>query len=118
MASSDLKTLMADCRRQAAAGSGEHAALAVFLHGADPRLLGEDFVRHVSRHGADWDAVLAEGWSNTEQILLATAASLWRSSGHPVSIGSAVAYLDDRQYALWQAMITGARTSEIPDAYR
>lgn len=93
-------------------GSGEHAAVAVFLTYA--RITAsERFGRNVSAGGIDWEKVLAEDWSSTERFLLGCAAGFWRSSHTDVDI-SRVGYLDDDQYALWQDMLTAVRTGRAP----
>jgi len=51
-------------------------------------------------------------------LLVRTAHSLWRSGDTEIAVGRAVNLLDDRQYALWQAMISARRTGKIPASYR
>ncbi|MBO0817687.1 MAG: hypothetical protein J2P30_21365 [Actinobacteria bacterium] len=96
------------------AGSGEHAAVAVLLcH--EPVAAAAKFCRYASGRGIDWDAVLAEAWSPAERLLIATAAGLWSGRRTPVDISRA-AFLDDGQFAVWQAILTAHRTGQAPAA--
>jgi hypothetical protein len=99
-------------RYRSYSGSGEHAALAVLL-GHEPVAAAPKFCRHASTRGIDWDAVLAETWSPAERLLVATAAGLWSGRRTPVDISRA-AFLDDGQFAVWQAMLTAHRTGQAP----
>jgi len=95
------------------AGSGEHAALAVFLGYAVITARGE-FHGHVDADGVDWAAVLAGPWSSTELFLIETAHGLW--SGRRIEIDLWRAGVPgDAQYLLWQAMLTARRSGRVPD---
>ncbi len=93
-------------------GSGEHAAVAVLLS-YEPVATAPKFCRHASARGIDWDAVLAEIWSTAERLLVATAARLWSGRRTPVDISRA-AFLDEGQFAVWQAMLTAHLTGQAP----
>jgi hypothetical protein len=94
------------------AGSGEHAALAVFLGYAPITARGE-FHGHVDADGVDWAAVLAGPWSSTELFLIETAYGLWSGRRIEIDLWRA-GVLDDAQYLLWQAMLTAYRTGQVP----
>jgi hypothetical protein len=94
------------------AGSGEHAAVAVFL-GYEPVAASGRFHRHVDRGGVDWAGVLGESWSSSERFLIASAAALWGARLGETDL-SLVAFLDSGQYQLWQAMLTARRTGGVP----
>ena len=93
-------------------GSGEYAAVTVLL-GHEPIAAAAKFCRHASAWGIDWDAVLAETWIPAERLLVATAAGLWSGRRTPVDISRA-AFLDDDQFAVWNAMLTAHRTGQAP----
>jgi|SRR5579859_5357173 len=95
---------------------GEAAAVAVLL--GRERFTNDDrLCRHVSQDGVRWDKVLADRtWSPTEYFLLATAAGLWSGRRTEVDI-SRVGFLDEDFYALWQAMLTAARTGYVPEGW-
>ncbi len=94
------------------AGSGEHAAVAVFLR-YGPVTATARFVRHVDRGGVDWAGVLGEAWSSSERFLIASAAALWGARLGEVDL-SRVAFLGEFQYSLWQAMLHARRTGQVP----
>jgi hypothetical protein len=114
----DLTALKERYQREAAERSGEHAAVAVFLAGS--RLVGDHrFTRHADARGIDWAAITEDGtWSPGELMILRTAASLFKSGGHEISVGRAAGFLDDDGFALFMAMIQARRTAVIPEQYR
>ncbi len=94
------------------AGSGEHAALAVFLSYQVIAARGE-FDRHVNADGVDWAAVLAGPWPATELFLIESAYGLW--SGRRIETGLWRAGVPGgAQHLLWQAMLTAYRTGRVP----
>lgn len=111
MSPADVAALRESYIRQDA-GSGEHAAVAVFL-GYEEIAARPEFHRHADRGGVDWAAVLGEGWSSTERFLIASAAALWGVRAGGVDL-SRVAYLGERQYKLWLAMLSARRTGRLP----
>jgi hypothetical protein len=112
----DVIALREEYRRACAREPWGEAAAAAVLLGCE-RLAGDDrLARHASKDGVHWDAVLADStWSPTEHFLLTTAAGLWTGRRTEVDI-SRLGYLDDGFYALWQAILTAARTGRIPEA--
>ncbi len=95
------------------AGSGEHAALAVFLGYTVISGRGE-FHGHVDADGVDWAAVLAGPWSSTELFLIETAYGLWSGRRIEIDLWRA-GVLDGAQSLLWQAMLTAYRSGRVPD---
>jgi hypothetical protein len=94
---------------------GEAAAVAVLL-GFGPVAGDDRFCRHAGTDYVDFTAVLAERtWSTAERFLIATAAALWTGRRTDADM-SRVAFLDDRFFGTWQAMITAARTGRVPPA--
>jgi hypothetical protein len=91
---------------------GEAAAVAVLL-GFEPIAADPRFARHVARDGINWDALLAESWSSTEQLLIGTAAGIWSGSRTMVDI-SRVTRLGDEFFGAWTAMITAMDTGHVP----
>ena len=96
---------------------GEAAAVAVLL-GREQFAADQRLWCHASTGGVHWERVLAEGtWSPTEYFIVATAAGLWTGRRTEIDI-SRIGYLDDNFYALWQAMLTAARTGRVPEGWR
>jgi hypothetical protein len=95
---------------------GEAAAVAVLL-GFEPIAADPRFARHVTRDGIDWDALLAESWSPTEQLLIGTAAGIWSGSRTLVDI-SRVTRLGDEFFGTWTAMIAAMDTGHVPGGVR
>jgi len=94
------------------AGSGEHAAVAVFL-GYGPVSATPRFHRHADRAGVDWAGVLGEGWSSSERFLVCSAAALWGARLGGVDL-SRVAFLGEFQYRLLLAMLAARRSGQVP----
>jgi hypothetical protein len=113
----DVNALREEYRRASAREPrGEAAAVAVLL-GCERLACDDRLARHAGKDGVRWDAVLAEStWSPTERFLLATAAGLWTGRRAEAGI-SRLGFLDDGFYAVWQAMVTAARTGRIPRAW-
>ncbi|MEU4576051.1 hypothetical protein [Nonomuraea sp. NPDC023979] len=104
--------LYEECVRSAQAGSGEHAALAVLL--ADPIVHTDRFVRHADASGVDWDPLLDEPWSSSEEFLLRVAAGLW--GRRTTADMSRLPFLDDAHFQLFQDMIAARRTARVPES--
>jgi hypothetical protein len=95
---------------------GEAAVVAVLL-GNERFAADERLYRHASKDGVRWDQALAEAtWSSSEYFILATAAGLWTGRRTQIDISYA-SFLDDNFYALWQAMLTAARTGHVPEGW-
>lgn len=118
MSGTDFWTLLEHYQREATGGDGSAAAVAVFLAGGRDFVDNRRLTRNAGPSGVRWSDVLDEGWSTTEEILLRTAVSLWKSDGWEISVGRAAAFLDDDQFELWQAMIEARRTGKIPPRWR
>jgi len=58
----------------------------------------------------------SESWSSTERFLIASAAALWGARAGGVDL-SRVAFLDEVQYGLWQAMLHARRTGRVPPGW-
>lgn len=125
MAAVDLAQLLAYYQRKADAGSGEYAAAAVLLHtvvhGPWQDRAGKFAAAVDPEDGViDMYELTKKVWSSQEQVLVDSAASLFRGSvdtSLTVNLGEAM-WLDDAEYAVWRAMLQAARTRTIPAGYR
>lgn len=114
MADADVKALRDDLARQCSASPWGEAAAVVVLLGFEPVAKHPGFGRYAGRRGVDWEAALRDrAWSTSERFLIATAAGLWTGQAHGADV-CRVPFLSDGFYEAWLAMVTAARTGQVP----